>query len=203
MWLQAIAKSEVRASHLIDQLLALALADEAHGQMAPVQVSLNEVVEDCVADLLQRLRQSGRSNVELTVTGLDHPLAVMGDESMLKGCLTNLLNNAVAYGGPRDHVIPRISISVHAASEARADAGQIDLSVVDNGPGLEPELAKQLQQRWARGQGSERLQGGAGLGLAIVARYAALMGATFTLDNDEASGGLRASLTLRQAERTT
>ena len=125
----------------------------------------------------------------------------MGDESMLKGCLTNLLNNAVAYGGPRDHVIPRISISVHA--EAEADAGHIGLSVVDNGPGLAPELAKQLQQRWARGQGSERLQGGAGLGLAIVARYAALMGATFTLDNDEASGGLRASLSLCQAERTT
>ncbi len=194
--LQAIAKSEIRASHLIDQLLALALADEARGQMALTQVSLNEVVEDCVTDMLQRLRQSGHSNVELTVSGLDQPLSVMANESMLKGCLTNLLNNALAYGGPGDNVIPRISISVHAD----ANAGRIALAVVDNGPGLAPELAKQLQQRWARGQGSERMQGGAGLGLAIVVRYAELMGATFTLDKDETSGGLRASLALRQAE---
>ena len=45
------------------------------------------------------------------------------------------------------------------------------------------------------------MQGGAGLGLAIVARYAALMGASFKIDKDEASGGLRATLTLRHAER--
>jgi len=203
--LEAIAKSEVRASHLIDQLLALALADEARGQMALTEVSLNEVVEDCVTDMLQRLRQSGGSKIELTVSGLDHPVSVMGNESMLKGCLTNLLNNALAYGSPMgisepgENLIPHISINVHAA----ADAGRVIFSVIDNGPGLAPDLAKNLQQRWARGQGSERAQGGAGLGLAIVARYAELMGATFTLDKDAASGGLRAALALRQAESTT
>ena len=203
--LEAIAKSEVRASHLIDQLLALALADEARGQMALTQVSLNEVVEDCVTDMLQRLRQSGGGTVDLTVSGLDQPVYVRGHESMLKGCLTNLLNNALAYGSPiaidepEEHTSPHISINVHAD----ADASRIIVSVIDNGPGLAPDLAKNLRQRWARGQGSERAQGGAGLGLAIVARYAELMGATFSLDKDEASGGLRAVLGLRQDERTT
>ena len=196
--LEAIAKSEVRASHLIDQLLALALADEARGQMALTEVSLNEVVEDCVTDMLQRLRQTGGSKVELTVSGLDHPVSVMGNESMLKGCLTNLLNNALAYGEPGENVAPRISIDVHACADAVG--GRIILSVVDNGPGLAPDLAKNLQQRWARGQGSERAQGGAGLGLAIVARYAELMGATFTLNKDDTTGGLRAALTLRRIE---
>lgn len=196
--LQAIAKSEVRASHLIDQLLALALADEAREQMALTEVSLNEVVEDCVTDMLQRLRQSGGSNVELTVTGLDQPVSVMGNESMLKGCLSNLLNNALAYGEPGENITPHISIDVHAGPDT--EGGRIIFSVVDNGPGLAPDLAKNLQQRWARGQGSERAQGGAGLGLAIVARYAELMGASFTLDRDDASGGLRAALALRQVE---
>lgn len=196
--LQAIAKSEVRASHLIDQLLALALADEAREQMALTEVSLNEVVEDCVTDMMQRLRQSGGSRVELTVSGLDHPVRVMGNESMLKGCLTNLLNNALAYGEPGESLTPHISIDVHAGADA--EAARIIFSVSDNGPGLAPDLAKSLQQRWARGQGSERAQGGAGLGLAIVARYAELMGATFELDKDEASGGLRAALALRKVE---
>ncbi len=196
--LQAIATSEVRASHLIDQLLALALADEARGQMELSKVTLNEVVEDCVNDLLQRLRQSGGSNVELTVSGLDHPVSVTGNESMLKGCLTNLLNNAVAYGRPRENITPRISIDVRADNDATG--GRVSLCVVDNGPGLEPDLAKTLQHRWARGQGSERAQGGAGLGLAIVARYAELMGAMFALGNDDTTGGLRAALTLRKFE---
>jgi two-component system, OmpR family, sensor histidine kinase TctE len=196
--LQAIAKSEVRASHLIDQLLALALADEAREQMALTEVSLNEVVEDCVADLMQRLRQSGGAKVELTVSGLDQPVSVLGSESMLKGCLTNLLNNALAYGEPGDNITPHISIEVHPGAHDKA--GRLMFSVVDNGPGLAPDLAESLQLRWTRGQGSERAQGGAGLGLAIVARYAELMGATFTLDKDDASGGLRASLALRQVE---
>ena len=197
--LQAIAKSEVRASHLIDQLLALALADEARGQMALAEVSLNEVVEDCVTDMLQQLRQSGGSAVELSVSGLDHPVNIMGNESMLKGCLTNLLNNALAYGQPANNVVPRVSINVHTDP----DAGRTVMSVIDNGSGLAPDLAKNLQQRWARGQGSERTQGGAGLGLAIVARYAELMGASFALDNDDTLGGVRAALTLAQVERST
>ncbi len=196
--LQAIAKSESRASYLIDQLLALALADEAHGQIVLTPVSLNEVVEDCVTDLLQRLRQSCGSEVELTVSGLDQPLSVLANESLLNACLTNLLNNAAAYGEPADKAIPRISINVDIA----AGSGRVALSVVDNGPGLAPEMAKHLQQRWARGQGSERMQGGAGLGLAIVVRYAEVMGSTFALDKDETTGGLRASLTLNRAEPT-
>lgn len=195
--LQAIAKSEVRASHLIDQLLALALADEARGQLALAVVDVNEVVEDSVTDLLQRLRQTGDGlQVDLTVSGLDHPVKAMGNESMLKGCLINLLNNAVTYGRPEGKAVPRISINVNTDPEQK----HITLSVIDNGSGLAPELAKNLQQRWARGQGSERTQGGAGLGLAIVTRYAELMGASFALDNDDALGGLRAVLTLRQAE---
>ena len=216
--LEAIAKSEVRASHLIDQLLALALADEAREHMALTQVSVNEVVEDCVTDMLQRQRQSGAgastSAAELTVSGLDRPVSVIGNESMLKGCLTNLLNNALAYGHPNgrpdghpdgrpdaalgsgEHDAPRIAINVHAD----AASGCIILAVVDNGPGLAPDLAKNLQQRWARGQGSERVQGGAGLGLAIVARYAELMQASFTLSKDDATGGLSAALALRQVE---
>ena len=195
--LAAIAKSEVRASHLIDQLLALALADEARGQMALAVVDVNEVVEDSVTDMLQRLRQTGDGTpVDLNVTGLDHPVKALGNESMLKGCLTNLLNNALTYGRPDGTAVPRISINV------RDDPGQkhVALSVIDNGSGLAPELATHLRQRWARGQGSERTQGGAGLGLAIVTRYAELMGASFALDNDETLGGLRAVLTLRQAE---
>lgn len=189
--LQAIAASETRASHLIDQLLALALADEAREQLALVPVSLNEIVEDSVADLLSRRRDK---HVDISVSGLDHSVVVLGNVTMLKGCLANFLDNAIAYGVPGNDVQAHISIRIAPSAESE----RIMLSVVDNGPGLTPEQANRLQQRWARGQGSERVQGGSGLGLAIVARYAELLGAAFTLSNDVDTGGLCATLALQK-----
>ena len=188
--LRAIAKSETRASHLIDQLLALALADEAREQLALVPVSINEMVEDSVADFLSR---SSNKHVELSVSGLDHPVMALGNVTMLKGCMANFFDNAIAYGLPASGLPPHIIIRIVSSVEA----GQILLSVADNGPGLAPEQANSLQQRWARGQGSERIQGGSGLGLAIVARYAELLGATFTLSKDHETGGLCATLALQ------
>ena len=192
--LRAIAKSETRASHLIDQLLALALADEAREQLALVPVSINEIVEDSVADLLSR---SGDKQVELSVSGLDQPVVALGNVTMLKGCLANFFDNVIAYGLPAGGLPPHISIRICPS----VDTGRILLSVADNGPGLAPEQASSLQQRWARGQGSERVQGGSGLGLAIVARYAELLGATFTLSNDVDTGGLCATLALQPPPR--
>ena len=190
--LQAIAKSETRASHLIDQLLALALADEAREQLALVPVSINEIVEDSVADLLSR---NGDKHVELSVSGLDDPVVALGNATMLKGCLANFLDNAIAYGVPSNGQPPHITIRIAPSVETE----QILLSVTDNGPGLTPGQASNLQQRWARGQGSERAQGGSGLGLAIVVRYAELLGATFTLGKDADTGGLCATLALQKS----
>lgn len=189
--LQAIAKSETRASHLIDQLLALALADEAREQLALASVSINEIVEDSVADLLSR---SGDKQVELSVSGLDQPVTALGNVTMLKGCVANFLDNAVAYGVPSNDKSLHISIRIAPS----ANGERILLSVADNGAGLAPEQASNLQQRWARGQGSERIQGGSGLGLAIVARYAELMGAIFTVSKDADTGGLCATLALQK-----
>lgn len=189
--LVAIAKSESRASHLIDQLLALALADEAREQLALVAVSVNEIVEDSVADVLSR---RGDKHIDVSVTGLDEQVWANGNATMIKGCLANFLDNAMAYGTPTSGEPAQINIRV--ASSAAQD--RVLLSVIDNGPGLNADQAIGLQQRWARGQGSERVQGGSGLGLAIVARYAALLGAEFSLGADPQTGGLCATLALQK-----
>jgi two-component system sensor histidine kinase TctE len=49
-------------------------------------------------------------------------------------------------------------------------------------------------QRWAQGAAGHKLGEGAGLGLSIVSRYAGLLDAVLTLDNDAVTGGLRASV---------
>ena len=74
------------------------------------------------------------------------------------------------------------------------DDGRVVLSVSDEGPGIPPEAAQRLRQRWAQGAAGEQLGQGAGLGLAIVSRYAQLMGAEFELDSGPGNVGLQARL---------
>jgi two-component system sensor histidine kinase TctE len=67
------------------------------------------------------------------------------------------------------------------------------LRVSDNGPGLDQRRLPLLTQRWVQGQQGHELGQGAGLGLAIVRRYAELLGADFALEAAP-GGGLCASL---------
>jgi two-component system sensor histidine kinase TctE len=74
------------------------------------------------------------------------------------------------------------------------DAGGVTLSVLDNGPGMPPEMSSRLMQRWAQGEAGHSLGQGAGLGLAIVAQYARLMNARFELGANSEGRGLAASV---------
>ncbi|WP_325340572.1 sensor histidine kinase [Xylophilus sp.] len=183
--LAGIVQSEARASHLVDQLLALALADEARGAMPQELVALDELARDAVLRLLPRADAAG---VDIDARGLDQPVVVQAQPLLVEGVLGNLLDNALRYGRPMDGgMAPHITVALE-----RPGDGRIVLSVTDNGPGIAPEQQRQLLTRWAQGRQGERLGEGAGLGLAIVARYAELLGARLALA--DAAPGLRVEL---------
>jgi two-component system sensor histidine kinase TctE len=69
---------------------------------------------------------------------------------------------------------------------------QIELTVVDNGPGLTQEECEQLLARGTQGVAGQAMRQGAGFGLSIVTRYAQLLGATFWLQNVPHQQGLEA-----------
>src|SRR5205823_9885482 len=99
--------------------------------------------------------------------------AVRGDRALIEGILNNLVDNALSYGTTRPD--PRVTLAV------TRQAGGIELSVTDNGAGLPSAQLEQLKKRWVQGEQGRRIGKGAGLGLAIVVRYAELLGAPFTL----------------------
>lgn len=180
--LQRIVHSESRASRLVDQLLALALADEARAAVQLVPLRLDEAVRGTVLRFLARADSTG---VDLGARGLDDPVWVLGDATLLEGVLTNLLDNALRYGRPAaDGPAPVITVEI-----ARL-AGQTELTVLDNGPGLPAEAVEPLTQRWAQGDSGLALQEGAGLGLAIVSQYARLLGANLSLQAGPQGTGL-------------
>ncbi len=184
--LQRIGASEARASRLVEQLLALALAEEeAVGvQMEPLM--MDEVVRETVLRYLPRADAAG---VDLGVQGLDQPVPAVGNVALIEGVLGNLLDNALRYGRAQAGQVSTLTV------ELARQGDRVRLSVIDNGAGLGLSERQRLVQRGVRGLHAERLGQGAGLGLAIVARFAQLMQAQFELGDAPGGGpGLCASV---------
>jgi two-component system sensor histidine kinase TctE len=189
--LRSIAQSQERASHLIDQLLALALAQEAQQVLQPQPLALDEVVRD---SLMRHLHRADALGVDLGVDfaqGLDTPVWVLAQRALLEGVLDNLIDNALRYGVPADAGPRHVTVAL-----TQPEAGVVCLSVIDNGPGITDAQREQLLQRWAQGSAGEALKQGSGLGLAIVADYARIMGAQLSMSCPASGEGLQVSLRL-------
>jgi len=187
--LVSVAQSQERASHLVDQLLALALAQEAREVFQLEPLRLDEVVRE---RLLHHLPRADSLGVDLGGRGLDLPVWVRGQHALLEGVLDNLIDNALRYGRPADGTAARVTVGL------ASDAGRgVILSVVDNGPGIDAAQRTHLLSRWAQGQAGTALGQGSGLGLAIVAEYARLLDASLNLSPGDEGLGLRVSLSFQ------
>ncbi len=165
--LEGIAQSQERASHLVDQLLALALADEAKQNLEKTEVSLDTLVSEAV---LRYLPKADAAGVDIGAKGIDHAVTVQGNAALMEGILNNLIDNALRYGRAQEGE-SHITVSLERTYQ------HVTLSVADNGIGVPAEKLSQISQRWVQGSAGEALKAGKGLGLAIVGTYAKLLGA--------------------------
>jgi signal transduction histidine kinase len=95
----------------------------------------------------------------------------MGDEKRLVQVVANLLNNAGKYTPQGGHLLLKTEVKDE----------KVVLSVMDNGAGMEPELAGRVFELFAQAvRTSDRASGGLGLGLALVKSLVELHGGTVT-----------------------
>lgn len=189
--LQAILRSEERASHRIDQLLALARALEARAGLQLAPLAVDALVRDLLLRLMTRADALG---VDLGAVGLDRPVFALADAALLEGALENLIDNALRYGRPAAaQALPTVTVEVQGGGAEAA------ISVTDNGPGMAEGELRRVHGRWAQGAAGERLALGTGLGLSIVARYVEQLGGRFELAAAPQGTGLRATIRLRAA----
>jgi two-component system OmpR family sensor kinase len=172
-----IESEATRMAGLIDDLLLLARLDEQR-PLARTRTDLAVIAHEAADDA--RARDPERP---ITVDA-GGPVVVIGDEPRLRQIVANLLENAQVHTpGPAP---VRIEVGVRG--------GMAVLAVIDTGPGMEPEQAAHVFERFYRGtppgSGDTASQTpGSGLGLAIVQTIAEAHGgaATVTSQPDEGS----------------
>jgi len=101
--------------------------------------------------------------------------SVYADRGRLGQALDNLIGNAIRYTPEGGHV--EVSLAV--------DGGSVMISVRDDGPGLTPEQAAKVFERFYRADPSRsRDAGGSGLGLTITKSLVEAMGGTIAVVSD-------------------
>ena len=162
----------VRASHVANQLLALAKAEADAGDPArAATIDLYSIADRAVQEWVQRaiVREIDLGFV------IEHAW-VSGNALLLGELLDNLLDNALRYARHRGAVTVRCGY----------DAGQPYLSVEDDGPGIPEHEHARIFERFYRAPGAAG--DGAGLGLAIVKEVASRHGAAVDIQTAHAHG---------------
>jgi CheY-like chemotaxis protein len=172
--LDVIRASGETLDRLLGDILDLARVEAGEIVLAPEPVSVTELcasVAALFADLAKDKGLALKTQIEP-----DADVQVLADQLRLQQILTNLVSNAVKF-------TERGQVTL----AARRDGARLRLEVTDTGPGFDPALKEHLFQRFGQGDGSAtRAQGGAGLGLPLCRRLAALMDAT--VDGDSRPG---------------
>ena len=176
--LQQIARSSQSAAHMVNQLLAMARAENQGPAMQHQPLNLARLATETVRDFVPRAIEK---RIDLGYEGPDalaaprHPqgLMVMGHGLLLRELMRNLIDNALQYTPPGGTVTVRVIDDPF---------GQVVvLQVEDSGPGIAVAEREQVFQPFYRSLGTN--VDGSGLGLAIVREIAQQHGAEVTLED--------------------
>ncbi|MEQ9462386.1 MAG: ATP-binding protein [Haliea sp.] len=171
-----------REASRLDELIAELLRSQSDQLAMDEHIDLVPLLRDLCNDASFEGRESGR-RVDLQ-TDCGQAL-VLGDGGRLRKAFDNVLRNALYYS-PRDTVVA-VAIS--------ATAGEIRVSVQDQGPGIPAgELERIFDEFYRVDSARARETGGYGLGLAIARRAIIQHGGTITARNT--GPGLRMDITL-------
>ena len=176
--LKHIGRASIRATHTVNQLLALARAETTGRSLAQLPVDLVSVISEAIQDSVPRALEK---HIDLGYEGPPEGEAasrVEGNETLLKELVRNLLDNAINYTPARGQVTARLLTDRFS--------GVVVLQVEDTGPGI-PEAERELVfQPFYRALGTN--VDGSGLGLAIVQEIAQQHGAVISVEDNRRPG---------------
>jgi len=177
--LRQLEISSHRATRLVNQLLALARAEpSAKPQLDFAMIDLSLLARRVCRDWVP---QALAQHVDLGYSGPDSGVLVRGHDLLLDEMLSNLVDNAINYGGSGGSITVRLTRGPSPA-----------LSVEDEGPGIPVGERALVIERFYRIAGTPGT--GCGLGLAIGQEIARAHGATLEITQPETGRGTLVSI---------
>jgi len=179
---RVLDEQTTRLERLVDDLALLWQADSRDLRLE-VEVLDGPALID--ASVERHTAAAALRSIELACGSLA-PVRLLADRVRIAQAIDNLVGNALRYTPPGGNVV----------LELAADHRWAVLSVRDTGPGLSPEQAARVFERFYRGEPSRsRADGGSGLGLAITKSLVEAMGGTVAVASPGPGQG--ATFTLR------
>jgi signal transduction histidine kinase/ActR/RegA family two-component response regulator len=187
----AIDRNARAQTQLVADILDVSRIVTGKFHMGVGPVRLSDVIESA-ADTVRPAARARDLRLELAIDPAVGP--VSGDAGRLQQVIWNLLSNAVKFAPPGGWVQVRL-----------LDAGScIELSVTDDGPGIDPAFLPYVFDRFRQADSSStRRHSGLGLGLAIVRHLVELHGGTVEARNREGRPGAVFSVRLPRWQGTS
>ncbi len=181
--LEEVVEESKRMSRMVEELLFLARSDSSPPSLEPETVSVPPLMSDLVGRATVLARERGATlATDIRADGLLH-----ADPNRLEQAVLILVDNAIKYGPPGG------TVTLHSAVTR---AGELRITVEDEGPGIPKEDLPRVFERFYRvDKARSRRMGGSGLGLPIAKTIVEAHGGHITAES-RAGHGTRMSIHL-------
>ncbi|MCX4639791.1 HAMP domain-containing histidine kinase [Streptomyces platensis] len=176
---RTVSAETAKLARLVDDLIEISRFDARAVALTVHEVDMAEVVRASLA---------ARGWTDRVEADLPPGIRARLDRRRLDVIVANLVGNALRHGAPP------VTVTVRAAEE------WLTVSVSDRGPGLAPEVARHVFDRFYKADNARTRSEGSGLGMAIALENARLHGGTIELAPPAPDAG--AVFTLRIPLRT-
>ncbi|KFI27519.1 ATP-binding protein [Paenirhodobacter enshiensis] len=182
-FLTIMEREASRMNRLVGDLLSLSRVEADERVRPTALVDLSAVLKGAVQALAPLAEARG---VVLVRAGETGPLRLPGDPDQLTQVFSNLLENAIKYGGSGGEV--RLTVE-QIAHEPGLRGPAVRVEVADKGEGIDPIHIPRLTERFYRvDTHRSREQGGTGLGLAIVKHIVARHRGRMRIESEKGKG---------------
>lgn len=181
--LDSIQLDVSRGIQTLENLLLLARLDPEHSEHLPkTYFDLNEMVKLLLSDFSTAIETK---NLEIVYQNIliDKKLDIFANEQLIYTCMRNILDNAIRYS--------EAHYSIHIKLDD--DSDYINLTIENQGAGLDTEVLERLGERFFRVLGTKTQ--GSGLGLSISKKIIELHRGRITFAQSSI-GGLKVQIQL-------
>ncbi|HWC73148.1 MAG TPA: chemotaxis protein CheB [Gemmatimonadales bacterium] len=181
-WAHEVLDRQLRnVGRMVNDLLDVSRVSHGKIQLQRERVDLQALITRSI-DALRPAIEAGQKRIAIELPTA--PVVLYADPVRLEQVIGNLVHNAIKFTPQNGH------ITIRAASLDRGDKKEVEISVRDDGDGIESDTLPRVFDLFMQGNTSlDRAQGGLGIGLTLVRGLVEMHGGTVEAKSDGAGLG--------------